>query len=404
MLYEMVTGMQPYSAESTERVERMIRSRIAAPPAPDPCPEPLRRILIKAIAPDPAVRYQSARELADDLQAFRRGEPVAAVLEDLEVTRRTVRGDEEVTRRTSARKPTLQAGTPAPRKPEKQRGNWFFALMRAVALAVMASVVYGSYVVVSDYELYRHGQQLEREVETEQVTDLEQIWNKWTELSSGNPSSFFLHGPRAVVKQKFVAAADHVIDTYRNSEAQPVYEKDWERARTMAARALAIEPDDSVRGKVRLCEGHLARINGTTHHSVSDLNRAVEKFTEAQRLMPGSPDPELGLARVYVYGLRDIDKAYEALQQAQKRGYKLGNREKAQLADGYRERADRLWWDSRNVRGLPAEKDQIQRAADDYKRALELYQSVAPYGNAYLSIVRVQLSLDSVNYRLQQIE
>ena len=42
-----------------------------------------------------------------------------------------------------------------------------------------------------------------------------------------------------------------------------------------------------------------------------------------------------------MYGLNDIDKAYQALQQAEKRGYPLGNREKAQLADGYRDRADR---------------------------------------------------------------
>src|SRR5438105_4919920 len=64
MLYEMVAGVQPYHAESTERLERMIRSRIAPPPAPDPCPEPLRRILIKAMAPYPDQRYQSAREFA----------------------------------------------------------------------------------------------------------------------------------------------------------------------------------------------------------------------------------------------------------------------------------------------------------------------------------------------------
>ena len=72
MLYEMVTGMQPYQAGSTERLERMIRSKIAPPPAPDPCPEPLRRIMIKAIAPDPDFRYQTARAFANDLSAFRR--------------------------------------------------------------------------------------------------------------------------------------------------------------------------------------------------------------------------------------------------------------------------------------------------------------------------------------------
>ena len=70
MLHEMVTGMQPYHAESTERLERMIRSRIAPPPAPDPCPEPLRRILIKSMAPNPALRYPTARDFGADLQAF----------------------------------------------------------------------------------------------------------------------------------------------------------------------------------------------------------------------------------------------------------------------------------------------------------------------------------------------
>ena len=85
-------------------------------------------------------------------------------------------------------------------------------------------------------------------------------------------------------------------------------------------------------------------------------------------------------------------------------GYKLGNRERSQLADGYRERADRLWWDSRNVRGLPQEKDQVQRAADDYKRALDLYQQSAPYGNANARVTQVQGSLDSVNTRLAEIE
>jgi tetratricopeptide (TPR) repeat protein len=168
----------------------------------------------------------------------------------------------------------------------------------------------------------------------------------------------------------------------------------------MAAHALAVEPDNTVRGKLRLSEGQISRINGTSHRSLQELHTAVEQFTEAQRLMPHSPDPELGLARVYVYGLKDIDKAYEALQEAQKRGYQLGNREKTQLADGYLARADRRWWDSRNVRGLPQEKDQIQLAADDYKKALELYQGI----NAATGIVRVQQSLESVNFRLHQIE
>jgi predicted P-loop ATPase/GTPase len=56
------------------------------------------------------------------------------------------------------------------------------------------------------------------------------------------------------------------------------------------------------------------------------------------------------------------------------------------------------------VRGLPAEKDQIQRAADDYKRAEELYEGISPWGKSIVNLVRVRLSLESVNFRLHQTE
>src|SRR5260370_42203026 len=132
MLYEMATGMQPYQAESSERLERMIRSRIAPPPAPDPCPEALRRILIKAMAPDPEFRYQSAQEFASDLTAFRSGAPVAAVTEDLDATRRTTRpreGDDDETRRTArpsmpadgTRQPKYTRPATAPPRPPRHR-------------------------------------------------------------------------------------------------------------------------------------------------------------------------------------------------------------------------------------------------------------------------------------------
>ncbi len=428
MLYEMVTGLQPYHAESTERLERMIRSRIPPPPAPEPCPEPLRRILVKAMAADPEARYQSAADIAGELRKFRSGETVEASLEDPDATRRTFRredgpgdetrrtgdfetrpaGDGETrrtgeaeTRRTQARI-VFQENPKETWPPKKPRGKGYRIARRAAGVATLLLAVWIAGAVIADILLYRRGQQLEHDLAAEQVTGLDDIWNRWTELSKGNSSSWLLRGPRKAVQRKFVAAADHVIDNYRNSDA--VYENSWKNARDQLVRALAMDPDDSVRGKLRLTEGHLARINGMSHRSAAELNDAVAEFSEAEKLLPKSPDPELGLARVYVYGLKDIDKAYQALQEAEKRGYPLGSREKAQLADGYRDRGDRLFWDSRNVRGLPQEKDQITRSRDDYARALGLYQEIAPWGNTNASIVRVQNSLDQVNFRLQQIE
>ena len=61
-----------------------------------------------------------------------------------------------------------------------------------------------------------------------------------------------------------------MIDSYRNGDRSRS-RKDWERARDSLARALTVDPDDTVRGKLRLTEGHIARINGTAH-TAADLN------------------------------------------------------------------------------------------------------------------------------------
>lgn len=409
MLYELLTGLRPYHADATERLEAMIRSRIPPPPPPDPCPEPLRRILIKALAPDVSRRYESARQMVEDLAAYQAGTPVRAAQEDLDATRRTVAADDDETRRTAGLGDTAggemqRTAIAAPLASVQRKSRWRALPTASWVIRVLALVLVAwlTWTALASYVLYQHGQRLAYDIQSEQVTDLNDIWKRWTELSDGHSSSLFLQKPGNLVKQKFVTAADHVIESYRNGGS--VHENDWKNAHDLLAKALTVDPDDSVRGKLRLCEGHLARINGFARHSAPELNQAVDLFNEAQRLLPKSPDPELGLALVYVYGLGNIDRADQALQQAQRRGYPLGNREKAQLADGYKARAERMFADARRVRGLPQEKDQIQRSREDYQRALQLYQSAAPYGNSLTMIARVQTSLDGVDLRLREID
>jgi serine/threonine protein kinase len=421
MLYEMVTGMQPYQADTTERLERMIRSRIPPPPAPDPCPDALRRILVKAMMPEPDQRYGSAREFADDLIMFRTGGPVRAIAEDLEATRRTTRPprDDDDTRRTvpievlppsedtrrtaptpDARKPDEILNWPnnrpaEPRKPMSKTG-------RRISLAIVAAAfLFFTWQALSSYVVYKKGQELAGAIATEQVTDPGEIWNRWLELSKDGPSSFYLSGVRNAVEQKEVDAANRVIASYRSTGA--VYENGWRGAREELMHALQLDPTDSVRGRLRLVEGHISRVTGETRHRQSDIDDAMEKFTEAQRLLPGSPDPPLAEARLDIQDLKDYDRAYASLRDAEKHGYS-GIRERQELADAYRDRANRSFWDSRNVRDLPQEKDIVERARDDYQRALDLYQSIASYGNSASSIESVQQSLDSATARLNEIE
>jgi tetratricopeptide (TPR) repeat protein len=413
MLYEMITGTQPYQADTTEHLERIIRSRVPPPAPPDPCPEPLRRILMKAMAPDPEVRYQTAKEIDDDLAAFRNGGTVRAVEEDLEATRRTVRREsDDDTRRTVADDETRRTGAePATTRAQLHYGQWPPARTRRQLPAwarrgmlglVLIFAVWAGWALVSDMILYKRGQRLARQIDAGQVTDPTETWSRWTEVANGNPMSVWLAKPRKAVSQRLAAAATRIIDSYR--EGDIVSESGWKNARDELAHAISLQSDNTLMGKLRLTEGHLARIAGGAHKSTVEYNQAVDKFNQAQKLLPGSPDPQLGLARVYVYGLKDFDKADEALQRAQQLGYNWGKREKAQLADGHKDRAEKLFWDSRNVRGLPQEKDEILRAKSDYERALGLYKEIIPWGNASANAASVERDLESVNSRLQQID
>jgi hypothetical protein len=72
ILYELLTGRPPYDAASEQQiVEAILAARPALPVEIDPSvPEPLQAIALKAMEKDPALRYQSAQDLALDLRRF----------------------------------------------------------------------------------------------------------------------------------------------------------------------------------------------------------------------------------------------------------------------------------------------------------------------------------------------
>jgi serine/threonine protein kinase len=80
-LYEMLAGAPPYQADNTQKLEALIRSR-RTPRALSPgCPRSLRAVVSKALSPDPARRYRTARDFQADLQAFLEHRPTRAELE-----------------------------------------------------------------------------------------------------------------------------------------------------------------------------------------------------------------------------------------------------------------------------------------------------------------------------------
>jgi serine/threonine protein kinase len=81
ILYELITGVTPFSGEDALDQIRSICERDPEPPRRiNPAiPGELQNICLKALEKDPAQRYQSAREMADDLARLLAGEPVLAL-------------------------------------------------------------------------------------------------------------------------------------------------------------------------------------------------------------------------------------------------------------------------------------------------------------------------------------
>ncbi len=78
VLYEMVTGVVPFTGDSPVAVAYKHVREDAVPPTrrnPD-VPADLEQIILTALAKDPDHRYQTADDMRADLLRFRRGRPI----------------------------------------------------------------------------------------------------------------------------------------------------------------------------------------------------------------------------------------------------------------------------------------------------------------------------------------
>jgi hypothetical protein len=312
-LYEMLAGVPPYQAESTGKLEDLIRSGRPPRALAASCPKGLRAIVTKALAPDPRRRYGSAHEFQADLQAFLEHRPPAAELErrnawspnaTIEAARAYLR---KATRTLRRARRSVRAGSAV---------AWF-----AIGMTMWIG---GSYA--------------------------------WQWLQANHTAPAAASAADLMLPMLYVNAADQVLEEYRTSADPSLNDFDWQKAEVCLARAVALgSRDANTQGKLALSEGYavLERLGGGQYADGAAARlqeHARERFADAAMKLPLDPAPHLALARLYVYSVSNVEQAMSEFETATKLGAVLGRREIEQEGDAYRLRAldefENFEWDA----------------------------------------------------------
>ncbi len=478
VLYEMLTGQQPFRGESTRRLEEFIRSRARPEQLPDTCPEPLAAVLRKALAPTLECRYASASALREDLAAFLDGRPTSALAEggaavgyeetrrsspssngenDADDTRRTLspaeNGSDAVPRTLGANEPdatrrtlgaaengsdatrrTLGEGAgailSAPRVDPPVAGPVASGSAAAAAAATpgvasptaalpsrrkfrfrwrLFAVIVGIILIANEAQVISAAGELKGALPSLPRGESEAVWKRYRQLRSRSFLGIGTFGLSRDVKDWFVTAADDLIADYR-SDTPVIRENGWRDATSLLGHAASIAPRDrAIRARLFYCRGQLARIDAQAakgrrpDDAQRFFNEATSSFEEAARLRPHWFDPDLGLARTYVYGLEDPELAREALDRAEQDGYKIGSRDMALLGDGYRLRAEKSWSRAPDFHDLPQEDKYVGGVREDCEQALQHYEMIPAYGEVSRNIRKVQDLLRQVEVREDEL-
>jgi tetratricopeptide (TPR) repeat protein len=236
------------------------------------------------------------------------------------------------------------------------------------------------------------------------------MWGEYGRLSGRSLLRVGVIGLERSLHTRVLELSEQVIANYR-TPLPTVRERQWKAAQTNLQEALTLTPGDRrLRADLRYCEGHLHRIDGEAeksrnHRAAANQHfaDAVAAFREAAELRADWPDPFLGLARTFIYGLEDIDRAADAMKQAQQRGHAIGDRETAQLGDGYRVRGDSLRQTARQLMHLPQEAEYLQRANEAYRAALTQYDRIPGYPGVAISLQRVHAIIDGLERRVAEL-
>jgi hypothetical protein len=327
-LYEMLAGVPPFQAESTRKLESLIRSRRSPRALPPGCPRALRAIVMKALLPDPERRYRSADDFQLDLQAFLAHKPTLAEMEER-------RPGWSASATIDAARECFQWATRRARKVRQPLRVAGMALWFALGMTLWIGGTFA--------------------------------WQAWQAVRAAGPAPATTGAPKEDRASLYIAAADRVLESYRSGGEPALDHFDWQKAGVCLERAVELGAgDDRTRGKLALSRGNatLERLSGGGPYpetAAANLRLdARNQFAIAAQKMAGDPAPHLALARLYVYYLPNVEKATAEFAAAGLLGATFGRREIEQQADALRMRERRqaaaeprlAWQDAQTARAL----------------------------------------------------
>lgn len=402
-LYEMVAGSPPYQAQDTRKLEELIQSRRPPRALPDHCPSGLKAILDKTLAGDLHQRYVSAAAFESDLRLFLQNRLTIAETErrtswntNPTVEKARLHGLQQ---RMSSMAETVKQRVLALRPDRAEKLASILSILVALCWGLLAGLV----VCVPAGYLYRFWHQsssLRGKLDYTRlsVAGINADWNLFQQLQQQNA---FLgefspaNRLRSPLGSSLLDAADDVIERYRNNSNPAITDFDWQRAGVCLRHALELDGGDrTAQGKLALCNGYLnlVRANSAQPAERPALVQAAQaNFEESVSLIPRAPDAHLGLARIYVYSLKNVGQAIAELHQAERLGFQLGPREMEQQADGYRLRADAELREARRYRETSRAMAgrYLRMAQRDYERARQLYEPILGFSNVNAALSQV---------------
>ena len=423
MLYEMLAGHRPYRAYHApslkSQLERAIRGNAPREPLPPSVPPALLAIVGKLLAYQPERRYGNATAIHADLDAYLAGgRPLALYEYDTPATTRVTAhppvppGDATMpvastdplplappplppplpayVPPTTALPPAAspaQATAAAPAAPASltKKRSVLRRLVRAAVLLWALGVATAEATAWMQAERYRRAVV---EIDGPALSAAEASYDR---VASSSPLKLGLRmRVDSPLQRHLVALADRVLEDYRHDQPSLLL-ADWKQAEQAMRWALRIDPDSrEARARLQTCEAHVLRITtrpGRSAAAQAAYRRAIDRFRAAARLDADSYDAYLGISRVAVYGLvpADVDLAAASIEEAQKRGYTPGRRERAQLGDGYMRRADALRREARELSGDERTRA-LQKSRADYQGCIDTFEPIVGFGLAARNI------------------